>query len=201
MRGRQMVDLDGDCHAWNQRTGAGKEDGHRKVAVKLVEAAGQPVRPFRVGLDYAFILLPGCGACYPAGKALDPSARPAIRFGASMSLYRAGLRLALFLPLGVAMPVVAGNRVRRCEPRYHSALSSRGDHIDRTRVRKSSTVRTTCLAWLIELRFASANRQADARLAASTDPRSQAAKPRRGAGENDAAPLSELGLRLLHLKA
>ena len=31
----------------------------------MVEAAGQPVRPFRDGLDYAFILLPGCGACYP----------------------------------------------------------------------------------------------------------------------------------------
>ena len=27
------------------------------VAVKLVEAAGQPVRPFRDGLDYAFILV------------------------------------------------------------------------------------------------------------------------------------------------
>ena len=47
------------------RAGAGKEDGHRRVAVKLVEAAGQPVRPFRDGLDYAFILSPGCGACYP----------------------------------------------------------------------------------------------------------------------------------------
>jgi len=47
------------------------------VAVKLVEAAGQPVRPFRDGLDYAFILVPGCGACYPAGTTPDPSARPA----------------------------------------------------------------------------------------------------------------------------
>jgi len=27
------------------------------VAVELVEAAGQPVRPFRDGLDYAFILV------------------------------------------------------------------------------------------------------------------------------------------------
>jgi len=47
------------------------------VAVKLVEAAGQPIRPFRDGLDYAFILVPGCGACYPAGTTPDPSARPA----------------------------------------------------------------------------------------------------------------------------
>jgi hypothetical protein len=35
--------------------------------------------------------------------AADPSARSALR-SASMSLYRAGLRLALYLPLGVAMP-------------------------------------------------------------------------------------------------
>jgi len=44
----------------------------------LVEAAGQPVHPFRDGLDYAFILIPGCGACYPAGTAPDPSARPGL---------------------------------------------------------------------------------------------------------------------------
>ena len=48
-----------------------------------------------------------------------------------MSLYRAGLRLALFLPLGVAMPPAAfppcGCRVRRCEPRLHLALAGKGD--------------------------------------------------------------------------
>ena len=43
-----------------------KKTATARVAVELVEAAGQPVRPFRDGLDYAFILLPGCGACYPA---------------------------------------------------------------------------------------------------------------------------------------
>ena len=42
-----------------------KKTATAMVAVKLVEAAGQPVRPFQDGLDYAFILLPGCGACYP----------------------------------------------------------------------------------------------------------------------------------------
>jgi len=68
-----------------------------------------------------------------------------------MSLYRAGLRFALFLPLGVAIPPAAfppcGCRVRRCEPRCHSALSSRGDYLtNRTRVRKRYTCRTTCLA-------------------------------------------------------
>ena len=67
-----------------------------------------------------------------------------------MSLYRAGLRFALFLPLGVAIPPAAfppcGCRVRRCEPRYHSALSGRGDYLtNRTRVRKHYTVGTTCL--------------------------------------------------------
>ena len=45
--------------------GAEKKTATARVAVELVEAAGQPVRPFRDGLDYAFILLPGCGACYP----------------------------------------------------------------------------------------------------------------------------------------
>src|SRR5688572_21230045 len=60
---------------------------------------------------------------------------------------------------------------------------------NRTRVRKSSTVRTTCLAWVFELRLGPANRQADPRLAASTDPRGQAAKPWREAGVNDAALL------------
>jgi len=29
-----------------------------------VEAAGQLFHGFRRGLDYAFILSPGCGACY-----------------------------------------------------------------------------------------------------------------------------------------
>jgi hypothetical protein len=50
-----------------------KEDGHLAVAVGLVEAAGQLFHPFRGGLDYAFIPLPGCGACYPFP---DPSAGP-----------------------------------------------------------------------------------------------------------------------------
>ena len=62
------------------------------------------------------------------------SARCASRaFSRPMSLYRAGLRFALFLPLGVAIPPAAfppyGCRVRRCEPRCHSALASRGDYL------------------------------------------------------------------------
>src|SRR5688572_4012929 len=65
---------------------------------------------------------------------------------------------------------------------------------NRTRVREPSTVRTTCLAWLFELRLAPANRQADARLAASTDPPDQAAKPGREADVNDAAPAKQARL-------
>jgi hypothetical protein len=42
---------------------------------KLVEAAGQLIQVFRQGLDYTFILLPGCGAYYPRRrKAMNPSA-------------------------------------------------------------------------------------------------------------------------------
>src|ERR1700722_10642598 len=45
----------------------------------------------------------GCGACYPDDRinqilVLAPGVSA---FGESMSLYRAGLKLALFLPLGV----------------------------------------------------------------------------------------------------
>jgi hypothetical protein len=47
-------------------------DHHKKKPVNpfgltglaLVEAAGQLIHGFRHGLDYAFILLPGCGASY-----------------------------------------------------------------------------------------------------------------------------------------
>jgi hypothetical protein len=69
-------------------------------------------RGFRCGLDYAFIR---------AAQGEQSDAERVIRlieptrilvlapgtdaFGESMSLYRAGLKLALFLPLGVAMPL------------------------------------------------------------------------------------------------
>lgn len=70
----------------------------------MVEAAGQLVLLFRTGLDYTFILLPGCGACYSRHViALNPSAGSTRRFSRSMSLYRAGLELASFLPLGIAV--------------------------------------------------------------------------------------------------
>ena len=46
-------------------------------------------------------------------------------FGESISLYRAGLKLALFLPLGVAMPLSRESAVRfhRCELRFQSLLT------------------------------------------------------------------------------
>ena len=81
-----------------------------------MEAGGQQIRGFRHGLDYAFIReIRGCGACYPArafaGRhPILVSAPGAYALGGSMSLYRAGLKLALFLPLGVAMPPRKGRR-------------------------------------------------------------------------------------------
>jgi hypothetical protein len=73
------------------------------AAARLVEAAGRL-----------------CSASFEAGRTMpsscrqdagrvirpeaDPSARSAFPRSAPMSLYRAGLRLALFLPLGVSMP-------------------------------------------------------------------------------------------------
>jgi len=139
-------------------------------------------------------------------SAPDPSDRSEVReiahlipkpLSGSMSLYRAGLRLALYLPLGVAMPSCNGCRVRRCEPRCHSALTGRGDRsaVDRTRVRKSYTARTTCLARSFGSRLAPAGRQADAWPVASTDPHGQATRPCREADVNDAAPVAESGLR------
>src|SRR6266481_3486014 len=59
---------------------------------------------------------------------------------------------------------------------------------NRTRVRKSSAVRPTYLAWSFGSRLAPAGRQAGAQPVASTDARGQATRPRTGADENDAAP-------------
>ena len=64
------------------------------------------------------------------GQIIRPILVPARRqmpVGESMSLYRARLGLAPYVPLGVAMPSFEGGRVRRCEPRVHSTLTGRGD--------------------------------------------------------------------------
>ncbi len=60
----------------------------------------------------------------------NPSAHPGRNVhGEPMSLYRAGLRLALFLPLGVAMPLSEESavRFRRCELRFQPILANRRD--------------------------------------------------------------------------
>src|SRR5712664_1952564 len=130
----------------------------------MVEAAGQLFHPFRDGLDYAFILLPGCGACYPLARILVRAPRlPAQRVYESLQgRPEVG---PLPTPRRCHAAFCGGNRVRRCEPRFHFALSGKGNLTDRTRVREPSTVRTTCLAWSFEFRLEPADRQADSRLA------------------------------------
>src|SRR5882672_2637671 len=80
---------------------------------------------------------------------------------------------------------------RRLYGRPWTALDwcSGGGGGNRTRVRKSSAVRPTYLAWSFGSRLAPAGRQADAQPVASTDARGQATKPRTGADVNDAALL------------
>ena len=85
----------------------------------------------------------------------------------SMSLYRAGLRLALFLPLGVAVASERCFRVHRCELRFHSALTDRRDQFpNRTRVQKLSAARTTCLVQSFVSRPLHADAQAGTGLSA-----------------------------------
>ena len=108
----------------------------------MVEAGGQHFRGFRRGLDYAFIhALPRARmrsvlSDPPVRARILVPARGPRAVGGSMSLYRAGLKLALFLPLGVAMPLV---RV----PSGFTDVSSVINHplqdgatLDRTPVRK-----------------------------------------------------------------
>jgi len=63
-----------------------------------------------------------------AGEILVPAQETNLH-GEPMSLYRAGLRLALFLPLGVAMPLSEQSavRFRRCELRSQPTLTDRRD--------------------------------------------------------------------------
>ena len=88
-----------------------KRNGRPEAAVNWWRRRDSRFRLFRGGLDYAFILLPGCGACYPLVRILVRARR--LPLGSSMSLYGAGMRLALFLPLGVAMPSALLRAVRR----------------------------------------------------------------------------------------
>lgn len=66
------------------------------------------------------------------------AARTLARFSGSMSLYRAGLRLALFLPLGVAMPASCDDGEGFTDVSSVVSRPSRtGATLDRTPVRKS----------------------------------------------------------------
>ena len=76
-----------------------------------MEAGGQFTRGFRCGLDYAFILFSRMRSVLSgpshSSRILVPARHAqSACFGESMSLYRAGLKLAFFLPLGVAIPLL-----------------------------------------------------------------------------------------------
>ena len=97
--------------------------------------------------------LPGMrGVLAPSGLG-TPRHRSSQRISGSMSLYRASLRLAPFLPLGVAVANCV--RFRRCEPRFHLCIAAQGDlvlrcgvhrGVDRTRVRMGIHSASTGLA-------------------------------------------------------
>ena len=118
----------------------------------MVEAAGQLSNSFEKGWTMpSSRQVSGCGAYYSQLRILVFTLLNLIKLGEAMSLYRASLRLALYLPLGVAtcrLPkLVCSNadRFHRCELRFHLTFTDKRDHFDRTRVRKSSAVGTTCL--------------------------------------------------------
>jgi len=168
------------------------------MAVELVEAAGQLFHLFRGGLDYAFILLPGCGACYPPLRRILV---PAHLVCPGQRVYESLQGKPEVGPLLTPRRFHAASRrrrVRRCEPRFHSALSGRGNRTDRTRVRKSYTFGTTCLARSFGSRLAPAGRQADAQPVASTDPHGQATRPWERLMSMTLHRISRLGLRLAY---
>ena len=114
---------------------------------QLVEAAGQLVRIFRYGLDYAFTRSPDpCGfggrvrgvLSISFSLEMNPSVRSSTLSQTSgpMSLYRAGLRLAPFLPLGVAFAVSAALGFTDVSSVFTLPLQVKATHVDRTRVRK-----------------------------------------------------------------
>ena len=98
---------------------------------QLVEAGGQhiPQLSLRAGLclhPRALAITRMRSVLSGRSSHPNPSARPGhYAVGESMSLYRAGLKLAFFLPLGVAMPLSRESAVRfhRCELRFHSLLT------------------------------------------------------------------------------
>ena len=119
----------------------------------MVEAAGQLIHLFRDGPDYAFILqrrMRGVLSVLACGRILVPARCASRAVSQPMSLYRAGLRLALFLPLGIAIPPAAyppcGAGFADVSPVVTLPLRAEATITNRTRVRKRYTGRTTCLA-------------------------------------------------------
>src|ERR1700733_7810507 len=99
----------------------------------------------------------GCGACYAATTLRHPSARSAAQghFSGSMSLYRAGLKLAFFLPLGVTMPLSLTAPSGFTDVSSVLIRSSRiGATLDRTPVRKHYASGSTYVAVSLFSRFA-----------------------------------------------
>ena len=68
-----------------------------------------------------------------------------------MSLYRAGLELASFLPLGIALAAIAALGFTDVSPVFTLLLQVKATLVDRTRVRKYSAFGSTCLADSISL--------------------------------------------------
>lgn len=63
-----------------------------------------------------------------------------------MSLYRAGLELASFLPLGIALATCVALGFTDVSPVCTLPLQVKATYIDRTRVRKYSAIGSTCLS-------------------------------------------------------
>jgi hypothetical protein len=79
----------------------------------------------------------GCGACYRADQiSLILVPAQAFAVGESMSLYRAGLKLAFFLPLGVAIAPLRMQSGFTDVSSVISQSSRTGATLDRTPVRK-----------------------------------------------------------------
>ena len=127
-----------------------------------MEAGGQFTRGFRCGLDYAFILMTAIGL-QDAERVMPrlhrdilvPARKPKSLFSESMSLYRAGLKLAFFLPLGVTMPLSLTAPSGFTDVSSVLIRSLRiGATLDRTPVRKHYISGSTYVAVSLFSRFA-----------------------------------------------
>lgn len=124
----------------------------------LVEAAGQRFHLFRDGLDYAFIRSsvtrePERGVL--SGSSIDPNPSTDSSQPSDQSAYES-LQGKESWPLRTPRRChVTHRRVTQgspIEPRFHFALAGKGDHcVNRTRVRKSSAISSTCVVASIVL--------------------------------------------------